>query len=627
MTKICTRFLMAPVCLLLLYMLPISGTMAASVLVEAESFTDKGGWVVDPQFADVMGSPFLMAHGLGKPVADAATKVNVPQNGRYRVLVRTRNWVPGEWTPPGRFQVLVNGSALKPEFGTQPGWAWQDGGTVNLSAGRVTLALHDLTGFNGRCDAILLTTELGLPPNDPKAMRPWRNRLLGMPDTPEKTESYDVVIVGGGVAGCAAAIAAGEQGLNVALIHDRETFGGNASGEVRVNVIGIKGREPARRILDRLTWQRHGGNGSPIMMQDDIKRNETMKNAVNVTLVNPWRAYDVTMDGKKIRSVQARHIETGECRSFTAPIFIDCTGDGWIGFWSGAEFRYGREAVTEFEEHHPKNKNRSPDNLWSPKEPDNRVMGSTLMWGSGRKGKWIIDGDKKTFEPDPSVAPFPEVPWATVVAKDVAGNKNDWYWEYTRNDLHQINDAEYIRDYLLRVNFGAFSNYSKKNPGSVMHWCAYILGKRESRRLIGDYIFTLQDIWGDPTFKDGVVKGKRGVDLHFQTIDRPAGQKFPWNGDVDWTSWMLSGGEKEYEIPYRCLYSRNIENLLMAGRCFSTSHVALGGPRIMNVTGQMGVAVGYAASLCKKYDTSPRRVYEKHLAELRELTGFDESAE
>jgi hypothetical protein len=214
------RFRTASVWLLAFFMLPISGAMAASVLVEAESFAEKGGWVVDPQFADVMGSPFLMAHGLGQPVADAVAKVAVPQAGQYRVLVRTRNWVPGDWTPPGRFQVLVNGAAL----------------------------------------------------------------------------------------------------------------------------------------------------------------------------------------------------------------------------------------------------------------------------------------------------------------------------EY------------------------------------------------------------------------------------------PSGRKFPWNGMVDFSSWMLSGGERPYTIPFRSLYSKNIDNLMMAGRCFSCSHVALGGPRIMNTTGQMGVAVGYAASLCHKHRTTPRGVHEKHLSELLRLTGFDEPA-
>jgi len=636
---------MASLWLLAFFLLPISGAMAASVLVEAESFAEKGGWVVDPQFADVMGSPFLMAHGLGKPVADAVTKATIPEKGTYTVWVRTRNWVPGDWQAPGRFEVRINGKIIG-EFGQRSGeWGWQKEGTVELSAGEATLALHDLTGFNGRCDAILLTTDAEVPPNDPKAMRSWRNRLLGMPDQPAKTESFDLVVVGGGIAGCAAAIAAGEQGLKVALIHVRPTFGGNASGEVRVNVIGIKGREPAQRILDLLTWERKGGNGSPIMVKDDEKRNAAMEAAKGVSLFRCWRAYDVAMDGKRIKAVHARHIETGECRSFAAPVFIDATGDGWIGFWAGAEYRYGRESVKEFGEYHPKanvkagrfevnmpnlrkntkNPNVSPEgntfpdgwspqkvpnDAWSPQNADQRVMGSSLLWSSAP----AAGGAPR---------PFPEVPWATAVSKEVSAGKNDWFWEFSRNDLHQIDDAEQIRDHLLRAAYGAFSIHNRKNPGTELQWVAYILGKRESRRLIGDHIFTLGDIWGDRTFPDAVVEEKRGVDLHYQTIEYPAGNKFPWNGVVDFSSWMLSGGERPYTIPFRSLYSKNIENLMMAGRCFSTSHVALGGPRIMNTTGQMGVAVGYAASLCKKHQTTPRGIYEKHLPALLQLTGFD----
>ncbi len=635
---------------LLLTLLAVSApaAQAASVLVEAEGFAAKGGWVVDPQFADIMGSPFLMAHGLGRPVEDAVTRVKIPQPGTYRVWVRTRNWVPGDWEAPGRFQVLANGNALDTTFGAgdEP-WHWQDGGTVNLPAGEVTLALHDLTGFNGRCDAILLTTDPGLPPNDPKALRPWRNRLLGMPDLPAKKDSFDLVVVGGGIAGCAAAIAAGEQGLKVALIHDRITFGGNASGEVRVGVIGIKGREPARRILDRLTWERKGGNGSPVMLKDDEQRNAAMEAAQGVSLFRGWRAYDVAMDGKRIKAVHARHIETGECRSFAAPVFVDATGDGWIGYWAGAEYRYGRESVREFGEYHPRtdvkgqkghltvmmpnlrnNRNKPnavpassrfpggwspqkvPNDAWSPERADQRVMGSSLLWSSA---------------PAAAAAPFPDVPWATAVSKDVSASKSEWFLEFSRNDLSQIEDAEAIRDHLLRAAYGAFSTCHRENPGRELQWVAYILGKRESRRLVGDHLFTLGDIWDGRTFPDAVVGEERGVDLHYQTIEYPIGRQFPWNGSVDFATWMLDGGKRSYTIPFRSLYSKNIENLMMAGRCFSCSHVALGGPRIMNTTGQMGVAVGYAASLCRKHNTTPRGVYEKHLAELRALTGYDAS--
>ena len=128
-----------------------------TVLVEAEQFAQRGGWVVDPQFMDIMGSPYLLAHGLGTPVADAVTEVKLPASGTYRVFVRTTDWV-ARWKAsgtPGRFQLLVNGRPLATTFGTEGGnWHWQDGGTVQLQAGNVTLTLHDLTGFEGRCDSI-----------------------------------------------------------------------------------------------------------------------------------------------------------------------------------------------------------------------------------------------------------------------------------------------------------------------------------------------------------------------------------------------------------------------------------------------------------------------------------------
>ena len=155
------------------------------ILVEAEGFSVHGGWVVDPQFMDIMGSPYLLAHGLGRPVADATTEADFPTAGNYRVWVRTKDWV-AEWkgaSTPGRFQVLVNGRALETTFGTEGAqWHWQDGGAVALSAGKVALALHDLTGFEGRCDAILFARDPKfVPPNAEPALTAMRRKCLGLP--------------------------------------------------------------------------------------------------------------------------------------------------------------------------------------------------------------------------------------------------------------------------------------------------------------------------------------------------------------------------------------------------------------------------------------------------------------
>ncbi|MBN2270698.1 MAG: hypothetical protein JXN61_08795, partial [Sedimentisphaerales bacterium] len=167
-----------PVCILRLVLsvvflaLSVSLAWAQTVLIEAESFAHIGGWEVDQQFADQMGSPFLLAHGLGEPVEDAVDKVELPQAGEYCLFVRTRDWVAPWNAPgaPGRFQLLIDGKPLKTTFGTNGAeWHWQDGGSVDIAGKQATIALHDLTGFDGRCDAIILTTDSAfVPPNDDK---------------------------------------------------------------------------------------------------------------------------------------------------------------------------------------------------------------------------------------------------------------------------------------------------------------------------------------------------------------------------------------------------------------------------------------------------------------------------
>ena len=150
---------------------------AAGVLIEAESFEQHGGWSLDTQFIHTMGSPYLLAHGLGRPVADATTTVELPDPGTYRVYVRTKDWVARWQAPgqPGKFQLHINDRPLPTVFGTQGAeWAWQDGGTFEAAQGPVRLTLHDLTGFEGRCDAIYLTTGAEAPPNESQVLGTWR---------------------------------------------------------------------------------------------------------------------------------------------------------------------------------------------------------------------------------------------------------------------------------------------------------------------------------------------------------------------------------------------------------------------------------------------------------------------
>jgi len=170
------------------------------LFLEAEQFTTYGGWVLDQQSMDQMGSPYLLAHGLGRPVADAVTSLAMPTEGTYRVWVRTRDWVAPWGLPgaPGRFQVLVNGVPLAATFGTDGAeWAWQDGGMIELPTGQTTLALHDLTGFEGRCDAVLFSADLAMtPPNTPTALARFRRQTLALPETPAEGGAFDLAARG-----------------------------------------------------------------------------------------------------------------------------------------------------------------------------------------------------------------------------------------------------------------------------------------------------------------------------------------------------------------------------------------------------------------------------------------------
>src|SRR3546814_663360 len=209
-----------------------------SFLIEAESFDEKGGWVIDPQFVEQMGSPYLMAHGMGMPVHNAKTTAHFPESGRYHVWVRTKNWVPGDWEPPGKFHVRIGDQTLENEFGVNPSWSWEYGGEIDIKTEAQPLELIDLTGFNGRCDAIYLSTENAAPPDRGTELAAWRKTITNQKNAPEKTLDFDYVVVGGGIAGCASAIAAAEQGMKVALIHERPVMGGNASSEIRVHTLG-----------------------------------------------------------------------------------------------------------------------------------------------------------------------------------------------------------------------------------------------------------------------------------------------------------------------------------------------------------------------------------------------------
>lgn len=564
------------------------GADETSLLIEAESFNDFGGWKLDTQFIDEMGSPYLLAHGLGRSVNTATTLVKFPAAGKYHVWVRTKDWVArwGATGKPGRFKVSVAGLELEPEFGTEgKKWHWQSGGIVNVAEGMTKIELKDQTGFEGRCDAIYFSQEHVAPPNDDSLVG-WRKKKLGLEESPTPMEGYDLVVVGGGYSGMGAALSAARMGCKVALIQNRGVLGGNGSSEVRVWAKGDirRGRYPRiGEIIDEFADQATKSPGKFEEFGDSTKE-AIIRAEQNIDLFLHHHAYAVSKEGEQIRSVSAFDTRTSEQKTFFAPLFVDCTGHGTIAFLAEAKWEMtptGRMGMS---------------NMWAWDETDNAPAYPVT-------DDWALDLNMKDF-------PYPR------------DHHGQWFWE-SGFDKDPLKDAEGIRDWNLRAVYGAF-NAMKNREGAAKHkqamltWVAFVGGPRESRRIVGDIQLTKEDIVNKREFKDGSVPTTWSIDLHYPK--KQFAKKFPNNP-------FISIAEHDrrvdrnygYPVPYRCFYSKNVENLFVAGRCTSVTHEALGTVRVMKTCGMMGEVVGKAASICRQHDCLPRAVYQQYWNEMDEL--------
>lgn len=592
---------------------------AGMIFVEAESFREKGGWIVDQQYMHVMGSPVLLAHGLGEPVADAVTEVEFPRSGTYRVFVRTRNWaapwmknIPSEMAP-GKFQISLNEKRLETVFGMEgEDWHWQPGGEVVVDQPKVKLAIHDLTGFDGRIDAILFTADPNVtPPEDIAEIDSIRRRSLGLPqdplETPEAKEGpFDLIVVGGGISGICTSISAARLGCKVALIQDRPLVGGNNSSDVRVQLSGRMGYSPYPN-LGNLVHQIdpcHQGNAMPASAYSDHKKLDAVLAEKNITLYLNTHVFtaktEKAPDGSvEIRAVVGKNIETGHETKFSAKLFADCTGDGNLGFLVGAEWRSGRESRKETGERR------------APEDPDKMVLGASIMWYSVQ----AVDPQGK-----PLATEFPSIPWAHQFTHENArpALRGDWDWE-TGLLRDQVLDVERIRDNGMRAAYGHWAYMKNDSPRKwrekvsdrKLGWVAMVAGKRESRRLLGDVIMQEQDVLQPKDWPDASFVANWPIDLHYYTEENR--RFFPGE---EFRTYCVQDPVRPFAVPYRTLYSRNVSNLFMAGRCISVTHVVLGTIRVMRTCGMMGEVVGMAASVATKNNTTPRGVYQKHLGEL-----------
>lgn len=599
--------------LILVAWLAAGAASKEAVWIEAEQFRNHGGWTNDAQFIDQMGSPYLLAVGLGTPVQDAVTSVRIQKPGTYRLWVRTKDWVPEHH--PGLFEVAVGGRTIEHVFGGsgRKGWTWEAGGAFELS-GDVELRLRDLTGCYSRCDAVVLAGDpQWTPPGDPAAVAALRERHGGVSRDVQDGGAFDVVVVGGGLAGCTAAVTAARLGATTVLIQNRPVLGGNASTEILVPPVGVwphRKRDPLdpreTGLVEEYRTEGNQTNAEAAVYSARLLR--LVQAEPNVTLCLNTHATGVEMcsePGKAIASILARNTQSGRRSRFAGRVFLDCTGDAVVGVAAGAEYRHGKEPRSTYNE------------PWAPEDPSTNTMGNTLKYAS------VDAGSPQAFAAPPWAMKFPTCESFSAGRHPFLGARTGDQWMIELGGLGDTYaDAEQIRDDLLRLIFGLWDHLKNHCPREEktaanhrLAWVGHVAGKRENRRLVGDYVLTENDIRQQTLFPDRVAYGGWCLDDHHSGgffhhgsfgihYDRPGG--------LDPCMGLL------YSVPYRSLYSKNIDNLLMAGRDISVSHMALSDTRVMLTCAVIGQAAGTAAALSVQHGTTPRGVYQDHLEQLQQ---------
>ncbi len=429
------------------------------------------------------------------------------------------------------------------------------------------------------------------------AKRKSRNAGSRLPETDHKAQ---FCVVGGGLAGLCAAVTAARHGVKTVLISDRPVLGGNASSEVRMWVCGAHGKN-----------MRETGLLEEIML-DNLHRNPQRNWHVwdsilfekaylepNLTLLLNCTCNDLTMDGHRIKSVRAWQLTTQTWHTIEADLFADCSGDSILAPLSGAEFRVGREARSEFDED------------IEPQTADRKTMGMSCLLQA-----------RQTDRPQPYIPPK----WAHVYKTDAdmsnrshnLGDSQNFWWIELGGEQDSIHDTEQIRDELLKIAFGVWDHI--KNRGDhkagnwTLDWVGFLPGKRESRRYVGDVMMNQNDVRAEGKFKDLVAYGGWTMDDH-----APGGFRYPGAPTI------FHPAPSPFGIPYRSLYSRNIENLLCAGRNISVTHAALSATRVMATCATLGQAVGSAAAIASRDHLLPRGVYEHRLDELQQMLMDDDA--
>ncbi len=433
-----------------------------------------------------------------------------------------------------------------------------------------------------------------------------------MRQRPREEAEYGFVVVGGGLSGMCAALAAARKGVRTALVQARPVLGGNASSEVRMHICGAgchvgKKNLHETGILHEILLENKRRNPAFSFPIWDSVLWETVRFQENLTLYLNTVMDSVTMDGDRIASILCRQETTEKEYVLSAPLFADATGNATLGYYAGAEFRTGSECAAEFGE---------PD---APETPNDHSMGNTILFMAADRGKPV---------------PFTKPAWAYTfteedlrfrghgkvtldhgengVLEEYMPSSGYWWIEVGGNSGDIIRHAEDVHEELKKVLFGVWDHL--KNGGDhgaenyELEWVGSVPGIRESRRLVGDYLLNENDVLSNRVFGDAVAYGGWPMDEH-----TPGGI---FDFDREPTRYIKFDGA--YTIPFRCYCSKNVPNLMMAGRDISVTKMALGTVRVMGTCAVGGQAVGEAAAIAAREGCDPREVGTKHIRELQQ---------
>lgn len=440
-------------------------------------------------------------------------------------------------------------------------------------------------------------------------------------------QKFDFVVFGGGLAGLCCAIAAAREGIKTAIVQDRPMFGGNSSSEIRVTPLGSAcfnawGRETGiieellleDRATNHVHMFEHGMTNThwDMVLYEAVRREANLTMFMNTTVraVDSEAIDPANPTTRRITGVHGSQLASEREFIFRAVQYADCTGDATVGALAGADFRYGREARSEFGE------------PLAPVVADDVTNGSTITMRARNIGRpvpytppeWIA-----IYKSLDDIGPFRKV--AHIKRKEYGG----YWWLEVGNPYRQIEDTQAVKEELLKHVLGVWNYIKNYSPDKeiaknyALEWIGAIPGKRESRRLMGDVILTEHDVHNDPRWADAVASAGWIIDLHIKGgILNKNEPGEPSHADANYRHWIHV---PPFSVPLRALYSRNVENLWMAGRNLSATHVAFGAVRVQSVLANHGQAVGTAAAYALTHNLSPRETAQpdgEHIGKIRQ---------